>query len=203
VIENFYQLNGGCKMTQDKAVSATDPPGAEKLAEKLRRLEKLQGAMKEVNAYWRRNGTCKGAPGMTDAQAEKLDAKVRWEQQPFSRYALLNINSEIKRLKTRIEAIAYYRKVSFSGWTFDGGRAEANEKINRLQLFFDERPDGDKHSTLRHAGFVYSHTNGAYQRQLNNNAIYAARRLAFVKPADGRTVREHQSKAPSRDDGAR
>ncbi|MDR1209975.1 MAG: hypothetical protein LBK41_06655, partial [Clostridiales bacterium] len=91
----------------------------------------------------------------------------------------------------------------FSGWEFEGGRAEANTELNRLQLFFDERTDKDKHSTLRHAGFVYSHTNGAYQRQLNDNAIYAAGRLNFIKPSDGRTVRAHQPKPPERGGEAR
>jgi hypothetical protein len=193
---------------KNNAISASDPQAVEKLAEKLRGCEQLQETMKAVNAHWRKTGTCQGAPGITDTQADKLDAKVRnatvsWEKQPFSDYDLKNNYGEMNRLKKRIAQIAHNREVGFSGWEFEGGRAEANTKLNRLQLIFDERPDKDKHSALRHAGFVYSHTNGAYQRQLNDGAIYAAGRVTFLKPTDGRTVREHQPKAPERGDGAR
>ena len=195
-------------MAYNKAISASDPLAVEKLTEKLHNCKQLQETMKAVNAHWRKTGTCQGAPGITEAQAEKMDAKVRntmvsWERQPFSSYDLTNNNAEIKRLKTRIAEITHNQEVGFSGWEFEGGRAEANTDLNRLQLLFDERPEADKHSALRHAGFVYSHTNGAYQRQLNESAIYAAGRLNFVKPSDGRTVREHQPKVPARDTGAR
>lgn len=195
-------------MSYNKAISASDPQAVEKLTEKLQKCEELQDVMKGVNAHWRKTGTCMGAPGITEAQATKLDAKVTnatvsWERQPFSSYDLTNNNSEIKRLKSRIAVITRHQEVGFSGWEFNGGRAEANTDMNRLQLIFDERPDKAKHDALRHAGFVYSHTNGAYQRQLNDNAIYAAGRLDFVKPTDGRTVREHQPKAPAKDTGAR
>jgi hypothetical protein len=32
--------------------------------------------MKDVNAYWRQHGTCFGAPGITDAQAEMLERRI-------------------------------------------------------------------------------------------------------------------------------
>jgi hypothetical protein len=195
-------------MTYNNAISANDPQAVEKLTDKLQKCEELQETMKGVNAHWRKTGTCMGAPGITEAQAAKIDERIvnarhPWDRQPFASYDLTNNNSEIKRLKERIAKTTRYQEVGFSGWEFNGGRAEANTELNRLQLLFDERPNADKHSALRHAGFVYSHTNGAYQRQLNDNAIYAAGRLEFVKPGDGRTVREHQPKAPAKDTGAR
>ena len=183
---------------------SNEPQNADKLAEQLQKCEDLQEYMKGVNAYWRKTGTCMGAPGLTDEQAAKLDNKIQratvsWERQPYSSYDLTNNNSQIKRLREKLAEVSR----GFEGWEFEGGRAEANAEINRLQLLFDEKPDKNKHVALRQSGFVYSHTNGAYQRQLNDNAIYAAGRLAFIKPTDGRTVREHQPKAPARDTGAR
>jgi len=184
--------------------TVSEPQSAEKLTEELNKCVELQTVMKEVNAYWRKFGTCVGAPGITEAQAQKLDEKIAttrysWEKQPFSSYDLTNNNSKIKRLESKAKEVSK----GFEGWEFNGGTAVANTELNRLQLLFDERPDKEKHSALRHAGFVYSHTNDAYQRQLNDNAIYAAGRLDFVKPSDGRTVREHQPKAPVKDSGAR
>jgi len=184
-------------MAYNNAISSSDPQAVEKLTDKLQQCEELQSVMKGVNAHWRKTGTCQGAPGITDAQADKLDYKVRsatvsWERQPFSSYDLTNNNSEIKRLKTRIAELSRMQEVGFASWDFNGGRAEANTDLNRLQLIFDERPTSEQHSALRHAGFVYSHTNGAYQRQFNDNAMYAAGRLPFVAPSDGRMVRAHQ-----------
>jgi len=195
-------------MPYNNAISASDPEVVEKLTEKMKSCEELQEVMKGVNAHWRKTGTCQGAPGITDAQAAKLDGKitsdrVSWERVPFSDYDLKNNYAEIKRLQKRIGEITRNKEVGFEGWEFNGGYAEANADINRLQLIFDERPGKEQHDALRHAGFVYSRTNGAYQRQLNDSAIYAAGRLEFVKPSDGRSVREHQPKAPVREDGAR
>lgn len=194
-------------MSYNKAISASNPQALEKLTAKLEKCKELQEQMKAVNVYWRKAGTCKGAPGISDIQAEKLEKKIEtgylWEKQPFTSYDLTGNNAEIKRLEKRIAEITRNREVGFSGWQFEGGEAVANIELNRLQLIFDTKPDKEKHSALRHAGFVYSHTNGAYQRQLNSNAIYAAGRLGFIKPTDGRTVREHQPKAPSKDSGAR
>ena len=64
-------------MSYNNAISASDPQAVEKLTEKLQKCEELQSVMKNVNAHWRKTGTCHGAPGITDVQADKLDYKVR------------------------------------------------------------------------------------------------------------------------------
>jgi hypothetical protein len=191
----------------NNAISASDPRAVEKLTEKLQKCGELQEVMKGVNAYYRRNGTCQGAPGITETEAAKLDNKVAngysWETQPFRDYELSYNNREIRRLKTRIEEITRNREVGFAGWEFEGGRAETNTELNRLQLFFDEKPDEQQRDALKINGFKWAPSQSAWQRQLNDNAIYAANRLNFLRPADGRTVREHQPKAPVREAGAR
>ena len=75
--------------------------------------------------------------------------------------------------------------------------------MNRLQIFFDEKPSDSQRAMLKSNGFKWAPSQDAWQRQLNDNAIYAAGRLDFVKPSDGRTVREHQPKPVARDAGAR
>ena len=195
-------------MSYNNAISASDPQAVEKLTEKLRKCEELQGVMKEVNAYWRKNATCVGAPGITEAQAQKLDANLNnprysWDNQPFASYTLTNNNSEIKRLETRIAEITRNQEIGFSGWEFEGGRAEANTDMNRLQLFFYEKPNESQRANLKSHGFKWAPSQDAWQRQLNDNAIYAAGRLDFLKPTDGRTVREHQPKPQGKDTGAR
>ena len=195
-------------MSNNNAISASDPQALEKLTDKIKKCEELQDVMKGVNAHWRKTGTCIGAPGITEEQAKKIDnkivnAKYSWERQPFSDYDIKNNYAEIKRLKTRIEVITRNQTIGFSGWEFDGGRAEANTEIDRLQLFFDKKPDEKQRAVLKANGFKWAPSQDAWQRQLTDNAIYSAGRIDFIKPTDGRTVREHQPKAPVKDGGAR
>ena len=194
-------------MSYNNAISSGDPQALEKLTVKLDQCKELQATMKEVNAYWRKFGTCKGAPSITDVQAEKLEKKIEtgysWEKQPFTSYELTNNNAEIKRLENRIQELTYNKEVGFSGWEFEGGYAEANTDINRLQLYFDEKPDDSQRIVLKSYGFKWATSQGAWQRQLTDNAIYSAGRIDFIKPSDGKSVRDHQPNPPTKDTGAR
>jgi hypothetical protein len=182
----------------------TPTAAPESVAAELEKCKQEQATMKAVNAHFRKCGTCVGAPGITEMQAQKLDEKVRsseysWERQPFSSYTLTNNNSAIKRLEKKLKEVSR----GFAGWEFEGGRAEANEDIDRLQLFFNERPDDQQKKILKSYGFKWAPSQEAWQRQLTDNAIYSAGRISFIKPSDGRTVREHQPKMPVKDMGAR
>ena len=73
------------------------------------------------------------------------------------------------------------------GWTFPGGEARVNEAENRLQLIFEEKPDADQRQALKGEGFKWAPSQGAWQRQLNQNAIRAAARLDFLRPEDGKS----------------
>ena len=195
-------------MVYNKAISAGDPLAVEKMTAKMEICMKFQNVMKGVNAHWRSTGTCMGAPGITETQAAKLDSKitnatVSWERVPYSDYELKNNYAEIKRLEKRIAEVSRNKEVGFSGWEFEGGTAEANTDMNRLQLFFDERPDDQQRASLKSNGFKWAPSQNAWQRQLTDNAIYSAGRIDFIKPSDGRTVREHQPKPPAKDTGAR
>ena len=195
-------------MSYNNAISASDPQAVKKLTEKIKDCEKLQESMKAVNAHWRSTGTCRGAPGITEEQAKKIDnrintAKYPWERIPFSDYDIKNNYAEIRRLKSRIEVITRNQEVGFSGWEFNGGRAEVNTEMNRLQLFFDTKPDEKQRAVLKSNGFKWAPSQEAWQRQLTDNAIYSAGRIDFIKPTDGRTVREHQPKISEKNTEAR
>jgi hypothetical protein len=194
-------------MSYRQPISSDDPDALQKLTEKLDACKDRQAYMKEINAYFRRYGTCRGFPDMPDVTAAKLDVKVAgaysWNKRPFFDYELSNNNAEIRRLESRIKEITDMREVGFAGWEFEGGRAEINTDNNRLQLIFDDKPDEGTRAKLKRNGFKWAPSQGAWQRQLTDAAIGAAGRLDFLKPTDGRTVREHQPKAPARDDRAR
>ena len=61
----------------------------------------------------------------------------------------------------------------------------ANADMNRLQIFFDEIPDEEVRRELKGRGFKWARSVGAWQRQLTDNAIYAASRVKAIQPSDG------------------
>ena len=79
---------------------------------------------------------------------------------------------------------------------FDGGTVEANREDNRLQIFFEEKPDEKTRETLKESGFRWSPKAGAWQRQLNDNAIYAADRLSCIQPPFREKPRRDTERSP-------
>ena len=63
---------------------------------------------------------------------------------------------------------------------FDGGKVVKNYAEDRLQILFDEKPDQETISKLKHNGFRWSPRFTAWQRQLTSNAFYACARVISV-----------------------
>ena len=76
-------------------------------------------------------------------------------------------------------------EAAFAGWEFDGGRVEANKAENRLQIFFDGKPDEAARDELKANGFHWVPSVGAWQRQLNTNAYHAAGCISCIQPTSG------------------
>lgn len=171
------------------AISSDDPQAIEKLTARLEGLKKTQEHMKAVNAYYRKHGTCHGMEGLTDEQAERMDQAVKsgpsFVKVPYSPGSLSSNNQEIHRTQGRIEKLTQAQEIGFTGWEFEGGRVEANKNLNRLQIFFDEIPDEETRRELKSCGFKWARSQGAWQRQLNDNAIRAASYIKAIQPTDG------------------
>ena len=69
-----------------------------------------------------------------------------------------------RQVKTRIEQLSKQAQQEFSGWEFDGGRVEMNREDNRLQVFFDGKPDADTRAELKSSGFRWA-PRDVYKRQ--------------------------------------
>lgn len=169
-------------------ISADDPDAVKKLTAKLEKLTKAQETMKAVNAYYRKHKSLEGCPELDGKAIEKLKKgmEIRGIQdKPYPSWALSNNNAEIRRIKERIQSLSVNKEELYTGWEFAGGRAEINVKDNRLQLFFDDKPDGKIRDELKANGFRWSPKASAWQRQLNSNAIYAADAISSIKPLSG------------------
>lgn len=139
-------------------ISMDDPQAAAKLEAKLVKLESAQETMKAVNAYFRKNKTLEGCPSLTQEQITKLQQEMAqsWhldKSRPYPAYMLSNNNAEIRRIRGRIEQVRQHEDTNFAGWEFDGGRVEANKADNRLQVFFDGKPDEAARDELKANGF--------------------------------------------------
>ena len=178
-------------------ISADDPDAVKKLNAKLEKLIRAQETMKAVNAYYRKHKSLEGCPELDSEAIEKLKARMEirgMQDKPYPSWALSNNNAEIRRIKERIQSLSVNKEELYTGWEFAGGRAEINVKDNRLQLFFDDKPDGKIRDELKANGFRWSPKALAWQRQLNSNAIYAADAISSIKPLTGERVIELQRK---------
>lgn len=201
-MQEFTEIQGlldKIRSTGMGGISADDPNAVSKLESKLAKLEQAQETMKAVNAYYRKNKTLDGCPHLSPEQIENLKASMsgsyRANPKPFESYQLSNNNAEIHRLKDRITALTRRKELGYVGWEFDGGRVEANTADNRLQIFFDEKPDKEIREELKGNGFRYAPSAEAWQRQLNDNAIYAADRIGCIQPLTGESPTDLQKRA--------
>ena len=116
------------------------------------------------------------------------------EDKPFATWALSNNSAEIRRVKDRIKSLSQQKEIGFVGWEFDGGKVDANTEANRLQIFFEDKPDETTREALKSNGFRWSPKAGAWQRQLTDNAIRVADRLECIKPLSGEKPSQLQKK---------
>ncbi len=190
-MEEYRQIRGlldKIRGTGMGGISADDPAAIDKLKAKLRGLEALQDKMKAVNAYYRKHRTLEGCSQLSAEEIETLKAGMarswRSEPKPYEGYLLTNNSAVIRQTKKRIKELSHKAETEYEGWAFEGGEVKMNREANRLQVFFDEKPDRDTCSAMRHSGFKWAPSVGAWQRQLNDNAIYAAKNLDFLQPAE-------------------
>ena len=178
-------------------INADDPQALEKLESKLSWLREKQEHMKAVNAYYRKHKTLDGCTELTTEQIAQLRESMSrdWQQDPvpFPFFSLSNNNAKIRAAQQRIKSLK--NRPAFTGWSFAGGRIEANETENRLQLFFDEKPSAEQREQLKKSGFRWAPSQGAWQRQLTRNAIYAVRYIDFIQPE---TETPFQLQSPAR-----
>ena len=143
---------------------------------------------------YRKHKTLEGCPELSAVAIGKLQASMasdwRKDPVPYPSFHLANNNANIRRVRQRIDDLK--NRSEFAGWTFPSGEAKINEGENRLQLLFDEKPSEEQRHALKGEGFKWAPSQGAWQRQLNQNAIRAADRLDFLRPEDGGRVRDLQ-----------
>ena len=169
-------------------IRSDDPQAIEKLKAKLKGLERDQAMMKAANAAIRLKDRAKGDArlaelGLSPEHIADLREPDFAGRIGYPSYLLSNNNANIRRIKERIQELEKQRQEgAVKGWKFDGGEVVVNRDMGRLQILFDEIPDADMRSALKSHGFRWAPSQGAWQRQLTDNAIRSAKQIRGINP---------------------
>jgi hypothetical protein len=164
-------------------VSSDDPEAMDKLRGKLASLQSLQSRMKAGNMIIRDRRLSDAEKiaelvklGLKEANAAKALAPDFAGRVGFPDYALKNNGAEIRRVRTRIDALEAAQQapgrepVQGDGWVIQEDRDE-----NRVAIRFEAIPTVEVRARLKGHGFCWSPTRRAWVRMLSNGAWYAAR----------------------------
>jgi len=167
-----------------KFIASDNPDATGLLQGKIDKAKRDQQKFKDINAIVRGKGSdddkvtrLVAEQGFREGQAREILKGDFANRKGIPPYMLSNNLANIKRMEARVTAIAQEterRATPAEGREFDGGTIEENTDINRLQILFDEKPGEDVRTKLKRAGFKWSRREGAWQRQLNEQARRAA-----------------------------
>lgn len=186
--DNNEYLNKIRGILSNASIKATDSNAVGKLQAKYDGLKAELERGKQMNAYFRKNKTLVGFPGISDEAAKKFDAANAsgdyFSHQPYAAYRLQNGNAELRRLQQRIDNLNAIKTASTSGEdtsskypTAKGVTVQENAEQMRVQLRFEGKPDEETRGMLKSWGFRWSPSQGAWQRQLTGNGQYAAKQV--------------------------
>lgn len=175
----------------NRPVSADEHDAVQQLQAKIDEAEKMQEKYKKINSVFRKKK-------LTDDQkveemmklgiGEKL-ARQALEPDYMGRigipsYMLQNNLANVKRMKARVEELSRKRSDTSTSHEFDGGIIHDNVDDNRVQIFFDGKPDAETRAKLKSRGFHWSPTaagpngeKGAWQRMRSPEAMRIAQRV--------------------------
>ena len=163
-------------------ILSNDENVIERLQDKIDDLEKNKELMKELNKHFRKHDSLEDYDGeITERLKERVEFFISQGWKPH--FDTTNTNAEIRRLRGRLEKIKRVKEQGTSEETTadENGnelfKVVKNTDIMRLQLIFDGKPEAEVRDILKQNGFRWSPKNGAWQRQLTDNAIWSLKRL--------------------------
>lgn len=161
-------------LTMEQPINAADEDAIEQLEAKIKSLEEEKEAMKAVNAYFRKNGTLEGYEGtITKDMQSRIDFVFAYNFQKFGIFDTSNINNQIKATKGRLESLRAVKEAGTKATENPYCKVVENTENMRLQLFFDDKPSDEVRNAIKKRGFKWAPSQGAWQRQLTENARYS------------------------------
>lgn len=177
---------------RNDTISSDDPLAVLKLQAKIDRAEASQERMKRINKLIRKHAkdgeaaqlAALKAEGMREDQALEI-LHPKWGRPGFASWALSNNNANIRRMKQRRDDLRQQIQRQYAADAqpkpdpehtpelLPGLRVVEDVEDNRLRLYFDEKPSYEARAILKHSGWRWSPSVGAWQRYLNNASRFA------------------------------
>lgn len=161
-------------LESNRAISSDDPEAINKIETKLEKLEKLQKLMKDANKIIKSSKTTSEQKilllmelGLKITQAEELLKPDFAGRIGFPGYALTNNNANIKRLKGRSREIEIKNSQESSETIIGEVTIKDNVEDNRIQIFFNGKPEEAIRIELKKSAFKWSPINGCWQNYRN------------------------------------
>ena len=157
-------------------IKSSDSDAIDKLKAKIEKAQELQATMKAVNAYFRKHGTLKG---YGDGEYDNVPIDSLYGV-PFPSYCLSNnIRAAKQRIKELEEAKASAQGEAVET-NIEGLKVVENTEVMRIQLIFDDKPSAEVRDVLKSYGFRWSPKFAVWQRHLNSNGKYAAKKVLEI-----------------------
>lgn len=161
----------------DKIIKSTDANAIEKLQEKLRGLEESQEMMKVANKIIRNKKLTTEEKiielvnmGVKETTAQKLLMPDCFGGYGFASYSLTNNNATIRATKDRIEHLEKLAKIAaetpqveIEAGDETGVKIVDNNELQRVQIFFPDKPSAECRNELKSGGFRWAPSNGSWQ----------------------------------------
>lgn len=107
-----------------------------------------------------------------DAEMNKIKAYLAWREKAEAA-ARKAVNLVGYAAPPKPEGSKTGQKIN----EFPGFKVIENYDMDRVQFVFPDKPSAEERAMLKGAAFKWAPSQGAWQRQLTNNAIYAAKRI--------------------------
>ncbi len=169
-----------------RSISADRNDAVDQLNAKIADAERRQEAMVKANRIYRSKQSDDEkvkAVAALGFQASEARARLKPDfanRIGFVDYEVRNNAANIKRMAARVAELGRIRGGAARSATFDGGRVEENEANNRIQIFFDAKPDEAMRERLKKRGFKWAPSEGAWQRQRTEAARDAVKSVFGV-----------------------
>jgi hypothetical protein len=165
------------------AISSDDPDALQKLTDKLARLQEYQEHMKRINALhgkYLKNPKALDDIDLPEEWKEKIRTYVpeySWLKHPYAPYKLTNNSGNMATVRKRIERLQYLNTQQDKETLFGDIRIKENATENRIQIFFPGKPEEKVREELKHNGFRWAPSVGAWQSFYSTWAGHMAKQI--------------------------
>lgn len=168
----------------NNAIYLEDDDSIQRLEAKIKRLNGLQEKMKAANKILRNKKLTETEKiaqlkelGFSEKDAASCLIPDSMGEIGFPSWQLSNNNAVIRNAKQRLEKAIRLKTTESKEYKINGVRVVENTEENRLQLFFDGKPEQDVIMNLKYNGFRWAPSLGCWQSYLNRYQIERAKSI--------------------------